>query len=83
MGQRNLKPTNKGGTKMIPVILMIVGGTLWLAGELWGVFSKRSMDTTSEWVWWAEARMPILRVVVGVFVLSLFAHFMWGTTLLP
>lgn len=65
-------------------VLMLVGGLGWLAGELYGVFRKgKGRDTTSEWVWWLEAKLPIARVLVGVFVISLFGHFEFGTTLLP
>jgi hypothetical protein len=70
---------------MIANILMLVGGLAWLAGELTGVFvkSKAKRTTTSGWVWYLEAKYPILRVFIGVFVLSLFGHFMFHTWLLP
>jgi anaerobic C4-dicarboxylate transporter len=67
-------------------ILMIAGGLAWLAGELIGVHSARANDTTSEWVWWLQKQPwvgPTVRVLVGAFVLSLAAHFWFGTPLLP
>lgn len=69
---------------LIANILMLVGGFAWLAGELYGVFRKgRGRDTTSDWVWWLEARVPFVRVLVGVFVVSLFGHLLFGWMLLP
>lgn len=65
-------------------ILMIIGGLTWLTGELLGVFHKsKQKDTTSDWVWYLEAKFPVLRVLVGVFALSLFGHLMFGWWLLP
>jgi hypothetical protein len=71
-----------------PNILMLLGGVGWLIGELWGVYrnstkAKVGKDTTSQWVWWLEARVPLVRVLVGMFVLSLFGHFLWRGMLLP
>jgi hypothetical protein len=63
--------------------LMVAGGLTWLAGELWGVKSRRAMDTTSEWVWWLEAKWWPARLLVAVFVVSLFGHFLWKGALLP
>ena len=70
---------------MVANILMVVGAVVWLAGELWGVFhnSKREPDTTTGWVHLLEAKFPIARVFIGVFVLSLFGHLLFGTWLLP
>jgi hypothetical protein len=62
-------------------VLMIVGGLLWLAGELYGVYHRS--QTTSGFVWSVEARWPLVRVLVGVFVASLFGHFLWHGALLP
>ena len=71
---------------------MLIGGLIWLAAELYGVHRNATVarpgnDTTSQWVWWLEriklGRVPVFRVLVGVFVLSLFGHFMWHTWLLP
>lgn len=73
---------------MIANLLMGIGGGLWLSGELFGVYlnqkrRKRQNDTTSQWVWFVEKKFPVARVLVGVFVLSLFGHFMWKGMLLP
>lgn len=61
--------------------LMIAGSLIWFVGEMIGVFSKRNMDTTSEWVWWAEAKIPLLRWVVATFFISLIFHFLFKTNL--
>lgn len=69
---------------MVANILMLVGAVAWLVGELIGVFHKgKQRDTTSDWVWYLEAKVPALRWLVGVFVLSLFGHLLFGTWLLP
>jgi len=73
-----------------PNWLMLCGGVVWLVGELWGVHRNSgphgNMDTTSEWVWWLEDHkwigMPI-RILCGIFVVSLFGHFWAHTPLLP
>jgi hypothetical protein len=62
-------------------ILMLIGSLTWLIGELWGVRSKKNMDTTSEWVWWIEARIPFTRWLIVTFLLSLIGHFLWHTSL--
>lgn len=67
---------------MIATILMILGGIAWLTGELWAAFKKHN-GTTSDFIWSVEARWPVLKVLIGIFVLSLFGHFMFGWTLLP
>lgn len=74
-----------GGGMILPNVLMIAGAVVWLAGELWGVFwgPKGKIDTTSGWAWWLEKKFPIARVFLGVFLLSLFGHVMFGWTLLP
>lgn len=67
-------------------ILMIVGAIAWLAGELIGVHSKRSMDTTSELIWWLQRQRwigPTIRALVLAFTISLVAHFQFGTPLVP
>ncbi len=73
---------------MIPNILMAVGGSLWLGGELYGVHRNQTVenpgnDTTSQWTWWAERKWPILRPLIAVFFLSLVGHFLWHGVLLP
>jgi hypothetical protein len=52
---------------------MIAGGLVWLAGELYGVFTKG--QTTSGWVWSAEQRWPAVRAVVAVVLVLLGLHF--------
>lgn len=60
---------------MIASILMLVGALIWLAGELWGVFTaSRKLDTTSEYVWWAQKKWPFVRIVVASLVALLAAH---------
>ena len=73
---------------MIPNILMLVGGLAWLAGELFGVYRNETVqnsgrDTTSQWVWFVENKFPIVRVFLGVFLVSLVGHLLFGTWLLP
>ncbi len=77
---------------VIANVLMLVGGLTWLGGELYGVHRNATVkrpgnDTTSQWVWLAErvklGKIPVVRVLVGMFVLSLFGHFMWHGALLP
>lgn len=67
-------------------ILMLLGAVVWLTGELLGFFTDSPHsppDTTSGWVWFLQKRHPILRWVIGIFTLSLFAHLAFGTWLLP
>lgn len=67
----------------LPNFLMVVGGLTWLTGELIGVIRHRGRNTTSEWVWWAQAKVPMLRwVTIGLFV-DLTVHLGWHTDLLP
>lgn len=71
---------------MTGIILMVVGGLLWLTGELIGVFSKRPNDTTSEGVWWLEKQRYYgmgVRALVLAFTVSLVGHFQFGWSLLP
>lgn len=68
---------------MSPNIAMIVGGLIWFLGELWGVKRGSDKNTTSGFIWHLEARWPALKVLVGVFVVSLFGHFLFHTMLLP
>ena len=75
-----------GSLFLSPNWLMLIGGGVWLGGELWGVWRNAHGghgDTTSEAVWWLERHVPVLYGFVGLFVLSLFAHFMVHTPLLP
>ena len=59
-----------------PVILMVFGGLVWLAGELLAVFTGRAeTDTTSAWVWKLEKALPIARVLIAVFLVWLGLHF--------
>lgn len=67
---------------------MLIGGITWLAGELWGVWRNAHVknpgnDTTSQFVWLAERKWPLVRILVAVFVVSLLGHFEWHYSLLP
>jgi len=62
-------------------ILMLVGGVIWLTGELIGVFTNS--ETTSRFVWALQKKWPIVRVVVAAFVVALGAHFAYHTPLWP
>jgi hypothetical protein len=70
---------------MVQLVIMLVGLTIWLIGELWGVYNhkKNRIDTTSELIWWMERQWRFMYVLVGLFVLSLFGHLIWHWTLLP
>jgi len=76
---------------LIPVMVvnigMILGGVTWLAFELAGVWNKyhgvSKPDTTSQWTWILLKHWPILRPVLGVFLISLFFHLLYGWWLLP
>lgn len=63
-------------------VLMLVGGIVWLTGELIGVVRNRSRspgglpDTTSGWVWLAERKWPAARIVVAAGLIVLGAHFL-------
>lgn len=72
----------------LPNLLMALGGLLWLGGELWGVYRNSTVknpgrDTTSQWVWLAEAKFPVLKVLITVFFVSLIGHFLYHWMLLP
>lgn len=81
------KPQKESATRTIAILLMILGGIAWISGELIGVHrQEKGADTTSEFVWWLQKQKwigPLVRVLVGAFVLSLAAHFWFGTPLLP
>lgn len=67
---------------------MVVGALTWLTGELWGVHRNATVrhpgkDTTSQWVWWLERKVPFTRVLIGVFFASLIGHLLWHGILLP
>jgi hypothetical protein len=64
---------------------MLIGGVLWLIGELIGVFSgsSTSNDTTSQWAHFIEKKFPIARVFIGIFLISLVGHILFGWWLLP
>lgn len=66
---------------MLANILMAAGGIAWLTGELYGASTHG--PTTSGWAWWAERKWPILRPFLGVFLVSLVGHILYGWTLLP
>ena len=71
-------------SRAVPIVLMAAGGIVWLVGELLGVRRKgEGGDTTSEAVWWLQEHMPFVRILVGIFVMSLFGHFWAHTPLLP
>jgi hypothetical protein len=64
----------------------IAAGLAWLAFELRAATNKRSGDTTSEMVWSLEARPyvgALLRPLLGVFLVSLVGHLLFGWWLLP
>lgn len=68
-------------TSLVGWVGMAVGGLIWLGFELWGVFTGG--PTTSDAVWALEKRWPLTRILVAVFVISLGAHFQFGTPILP
>lgn len=61
---------------MIAAVLMGVGAAVWLAGELAAVLSGRRLgEPTTFYVRLFERRYLPVRILVGVFVVWLFAHF--------
>ena len=66
-----------------PVVLMVAGALVWLAGELLAVFTGRAhTDTTSAWVWIFEGKTRLAgRGLVFVVLVDLIVHLVFGQRL--